>query len=71
MPGVPLHNLNANVSYEVTPKWQMGLTAVAHSESFVRGNENNEHKKGVIRRTITTYRPHHWRTNAGTNSANQ
>ena len=41
MPGVPLHNLNANVSYEITPKWQIGLSAVVHSESFVRGNENN------------------------------
>ncbi|HQN65847.1 MAG TPA: TonB-dependent receptor [Methylophilus sp.] len=52
MPGVPMHNLNATVSYDITPQWQVGLTAVAHSESFVRGNENNEHKKGVIRRTI-------------------
>lgn len=47
MPGVPLHNLNASVSYEVTPKWQMGLSAIVHSESFMRGNENNEHEKGV------------------------
>ena len=47
MPGVPLHNLNANVSYEVTPKWQVALSVVVHSESFVRGNENNEHKVGV------------------------
>ena len=45
MPGVPLHNLNATLSYDVTPKWNVGLTAVAHSESFVRGNENNNHKK--------------------------
>ncbi|MEQ1767638.1 MAG: TonB-dependent receptor, partial [Methylotenera sp.] len=48
MPGVPLHNLNANISYEVTPKWQVGLSAVVHSTSYVRGNENNEHKVGVI-----------------------
>ena len=49
MPGVPLHNLNATLSYDLTPKWNVGLTAVAHSESFVRGNENNEHKQGVAR----------------------
>jgi len=49
MPGVPLHNLNASVSYEVTPQWTVGLSAVLHSESFVRGNENNEHQKGVTR----------------------
>ena len=57
MPGVPLHNLNANVSYEVTPKWQIGLSAVVHSKSFVRGNENNAHKKGVIKRTVDVYNP--------------
>jgi len=49
MPGVPLHNLNANVSYDVNDKWTVGLSAVMHSESFVRGNENNEHEQGVIR----------------------
>lgn len=48
MPGVALHNLNANVTYDITDKWSLGLTAVAHSESFVRGNENNEHRKGVV-----------------------
>ncbi len=46
MPGVPLHNLNATLSYEVTPKWQIGLTAVAHSFAYVRGNENNKHRQG-------------------------
>ena len=54
MPGVPLHNLNATLSYDLTPKWNIGLTAVAHSESFVRGNENNEHKKGVVREVYYT-----------------
>ena len=49
MPGVALHNLNARIGYEVTPAWQVSLSAVAHSESFVRGNENNEHQKGVSR----------------------
>ena len=53
MPGVPLHNLNATVGFEVTDKWKVGLTAVAHSESFVRGNENNEHRTGVIEPILT------------------
>ena len=48
MPGVPLHNLNATLSYLVTPKWQVSLIGVAHSMSFVRGNENNKHQAGVI-----------------------
>lgn len=48
MPGVPLHNLNATIAYNLTPKWQVGLTAIAHSSSYVRGNENNKHRAGVI-----------------------
>jgi outer membrane receptor protein involved in Fe transport len=47
MPGVPLHNLNASVNYDVTDKWTVGLTMVAHSDSYLRGNENNEHQPGV------------------------
>jgi outer membrane receptor protein involved in Fe transport len=46
MPGIPLHNLNANFSYEVTDKWTVGLNAVMHSSAFVRGNENNKHRAG-------------------------
>jgi outer membrane receptor protein involved in Fe transport len=56
MPGVPLHNLNASISYEVTPQWQVGFSAVAHSEIFVRGNENNAHRKGVVR-TLPVFDP--------------
>ena len=53
MPGVPLHNLNATLSYDVTDKWRVGLTAIAHSTSYVRGNENNQHQVGVTQyRTI-------------------
>lgn len=49
MPGSALHNLNATVSYEVTPEWKVSLNAVMHSDSYVRGNENNEHRQGVQR----------------------
>lgn len=49
MPGVPLQNLNASVSYDVTDKWTVGLNMVAHSDSYLRGNENNEHRAGVPR----------------------
>lgn len=48
IPGVSLHNLNANVSYDINDKLTVGLTAVMHSDSYVRGNENNEHKVGVV-----------------------
>ena len=54
MPGVPLHNLNATLSYDVTPQWSVGLTAVAHSTSYVRGNENNQHQVGVTQYVTIT-----------------
>lgn len=47
MPGVALHNLNATVNYDISDKWNIGVTAVAHSWSYVRGNENNQHKVGA------------------------
>jgi len=54
MPGVSLHNLNASMSYDITNQWTVGLSAVMHSDSFARGNENNKHKVGVTQyRTIT------------------
>jgi len=46
MPGVPLNNLNLSWMYKVTPAFKVGLTMVAHSDAFVRGNENNEHTPG-------------------------
>ncbi len=47
MPGVSLHNLNASLNYDVTDKWVVGFSTVAHSESYLRGNENNDHQVGV------------------------
>jgi outer membrane receptor protein involved in Fe transport len=52
MPGVSLHNLNASVNYDVTDKWSMGLSAVAHSWTYLRGNENNKHRPGVPRPVV-------------------
>jgi outer membrane receptor protein involved in Fe transport len=46
MPGIPLHNLNANFTYDITNNWRVGLNAVFRSEAFIRGNENNKHKAG-------------------------
>lgn len=46
MPGIPLHNINASFAYDITPDWMMGINVVLHSDAFVRGNENNKHKKG-------------------------
>ena len=48
MPGVPLHNLNASLSFNLTSKWNIGLSAVAHSGTYLRNNENNEHQPGGV-----------------------
>ncbi|MGQ2964920.1 TonB-dependent receptor domain-containing protein [Methylophilus sp.] len=63
IPGVSLHNLNANFSYDLTPDWRVGLSAVMHSWSYLRGNENNEHRPGVARPVIIqTFNPNGFQT---------
>jgi len=56
MPGVPLHNINIGWGYKVTPAFKIGFNVIGHGNSFVRGNENNEHTtgpgKGVITRVL-------------------
>ena len=52
LPGVPQHNVNASLGYLVTDRWHVGLKMVAHSGSFVRGNENNQHQPGVSREVV-------------------
>ena len=46
MPGIPMHNLNVSADVHITDRWNLGLTMVAHSSSYVRGNENNGHRQG-------------------------
>ena len=48
MPGIPLHNINASLNFHFTPEWEFGVTMIAHSDSYVRGNENNEHQQGAV-----------------------
>ncbi|MCC6707590.1 MAG: TonB-dependent receptor [Gammaproteobacteria bacterium] len=47
MPGVPAHNFNANLDFDITPRWRLGLTVLARSSSILRGNENNDHRAGA------------------------
>ena len=44
LPGVPLHNLTAGIDWRPTRAAKLGLSMIAHSRSFVRGNENNAHQ---------------------------
>lgn len=46
IPGIPLHNININLTYHVTDRWKMGLEMIAHSSAYARGNENNDHEPG-------------------------
>jgi outer membrane receptor protein involved in Fe transport len=55
IPGVSMHNLNASLSYDLTDNWNVGMTMVAHSDSYIRGNENNEHRQGISR-TYSAFR---------------
>ena len=43
LPGIPFNNLNFNWGYKVTRDFKVNLGVVAHSGSFLRGNENNAH----------------------------
>ena len=54
IPGIPLHNVNLNLGYQLTDKWHIGLTMVAHGESYARGNENNQHQAGVQPLVVNT-----------------
>lgn len=44
LPGMPNHIIQANWNYAINKKFDMTLSMVMHSSSFVRGNENNEHQ---------------------------
>lgn len=44
LPGIPRQALNASLSLDVTSALQLGLSAVVRAGSFVRGNENNQHR---------------------------
>jgi outer membrane receptor protein involved in Fe transport len=47
MPGIPKYNLNINLGYQMTEKWHVGLSMVAHSWAYERGNENNQEHPGT------------------------
>ncbi len=58
MPGVPLHNVNAGMVVHFTHALNAGLSLVAHSFSYVRGNENNRHQPaGTDQQTGFYYDP--------------
>ncbi|WP_235276365.1 TonB-dependent receptor domain-containing protein [Methylotenera sp. N17] len=51
MPGVPFNNFNFNWGYKLTPNLKLNMNMVAHSRSYLRGNENNAHTPNLPRVT--------------------
>ncbi len=46
LPGIPAYNGNITVTWRPTDAARIGVTMIAHSLSYVRGNENNLHAPG-------------------------
>lgn len=46
LPGIPRDSLRLAWRYEATDQFNFGFTVIAHSWSYVRGNENNDHMPG-------------------------
>ena len=72
IPGIPLHNVNVSLDLHLSQRWDFGINMIAHSSSYVRGNENNDHEPGTyeyVRRSVGTgyaYLPSRPFTNKGT-----
>lgn len=56
LPGVPRHNANVRVDYQVARPLNIGLNMIAHSRSYLRGNENNRHTTGGTDQETPLYR---------------
>jgi outer membrane receptor protein involved in Fe transport len=41
--GIPKHQFKLRLQYNITPQWSVGSNAIAYSDQFVQGNENNAH----------------------------
>ena len=55
LPGIPAHNFNTSLTWHATQSWDLGLTVIAHSLAYVRGNENNLHQPGGTDQEIGRY----------------
>jgi outer membrane receptor protein involved in Fe transport len=49
MPGISPHQLKMRLSYELLPRWNIGLNTVSYSNQYVHGNESNDHTPGSTR----------------------
>ena len=45
--GIPKHQFKLRLQYNITPQWSVGSNAIAYSDQFVQGNENNAHNSNT------------------------
>jgi len=43
LPNIPKHHLKIRADYEVNPRWNVGATLTGFTESYMMGNENQQH----------------------------
>lgn len=55
LPGIPAHNVNSTIGWRPVESLRFGLTMIARSASYVRGNENNRHRAGGTDQQIGQY----------------
>jgi outer membrane receptor protein involved in Fe transport len=48
MPGIPRHTLKLGVDYRITPRWEVGSSALLRSGVYARGDENNQDAHGQV-----------------------
>ncbi len=54
-PAFPLTTSTPTLTWHVTRSWQVGLTVIARSLAYIRGNENNLHEPGGTDQEIGQY----------------
>lgn len=48
IPNVPRHSLKLRVAYDVLPELTVGMTMIANSDVYARGDENNQDENGKV-----------------------
>jgi outer membrane cobalamin receptor len=48
IPGIPNHQLKLRGEFDILSNWQLGATALAFSDKYMHGNENNAQADGKI-----------------------
>jgi outer membrane receptor protein involved in Fe transport len=48
IPGIPRHSVKLRLEYEVSPRWEVGASALYASNVYARGDENNSDARGKV-----------------------